>query len=206
MSISLNMETVQSFDVFDTIVTRDVYRPSDLFYFVGKSLRKNRILDIDPFLFQRLRIEAERLARKMSQYEEVTFDEIYEALSTVLDLGEDQIKSLKETEIRLEKEAMIPISENFRKISEKTILTSDTYFDGKTLADFLRSVGVNTYKEMYVSSEYRKTKRSGRLYETITKKYCVEKHVGDNKESDFKVPQKNGYLCHTVPGKLALAV
>ncbi|MEM2781068.1 MAG: hypothetical protein QW791_09455 [Candidatus Bathyarchaeia archaeon] len=186
------METVQSLDIFDTIVTRDVFKPSDIFYFVGKNLQKSGILNVDPTTFQRLRIEAERLTRKTSKYEDVTLDEIYDTLASILNLSKDLIESLKETEILSEKEALVPISENLGKISENTILISDIYFDGKTIADFLRNVGVTTYKELFVSSEYRKTKSSGRLYEIITQKYHVERHIGDNEKSDFEVPQRMG--------------
>ncbi|MEM3757848.1 MAG: hypothetical protein QXR61_07795, partial [Candidatus Bathyarchaeia archaeon] len=113
------METVESLDTFDTIVTRDVYKPIDLFYFVGKALQRSRVLKIDPFNFQKFRIEAERLARIKSVHEDVTLDEIYNILSTILSLDKDSAKILKEKEIRLEKESLVPILENFGKISEK---------------------------------------------------------------------------------------
>ncbi|MEM3590696.1 MAG: hypothetical protein QW702_01160 [Candidatus Bathyarchaeia archaeon] len=119
------METVESLDTFDTIVTRDVYKPIDLFYFVGKALQRSRVLKIDPFNFQKFRIEAERLARIKSVHEDVTLDEIYNILSTILSLDKDSAKILKEKEIRLEKESLVPILENFGKISEKLSILED---------------------------------------------------------------------------------
>jgi len=186
------METVESLDIFDTIITRDVYKPIDLFYFVGKALQRSRVLKIDPFDFQKFRIEAERLARIKSVHEDVTLDEIYNILSTILSLDKDSAKILKEKEIQLEKESLVPILENFGKISEKTILVSDTYFDKRTIVEFLKNIGVSVYKEIYVSSEHRKTKHSGRLYEIISQKYRIKEHLGDNRRSDFEVPRRIG--------------
>lgn len=186
------METVWSLDIFDTIVVRDVYKPTDLFYFVGKALQKSGVLKINPLDFQNFRIEAERLARIKSIHEEITLDEIYNVLSTILNLDKNLAEILKEKEIQLEKESIVPILENLEKISEKTILVSDTYFDKRTIIEFLRNIGVTTYKEIYVSSEHRKTKHSGRLYEIISRKYHIEEHIGDNKRADFEVPRRMG--------------
>lgn len=87
------MEKVKSLDIFDTLVSRDVYKPSDLFYFLGKDLQRVNLINIDALEFQRLRINAERLARENSKYEEVTLDEIYETLSKILNLT--KVKRIK---------------------------------------------------------------------------------------------------------------
>lgn len=113
------METVWSLDVFDTIVTRDVYKSTDLFYFIGKTLQRDGILKISPLDFQKFRIEAERLSRIKSIHEEITLDEIYDTLLTILNLDKNLAEILKEKEIQLEKESLVPILENLKKISEK---------------------------------------------------------------------------------------
>lgn len=190
--VSEVMEEVWSMDVFDTLVTRDVYKPTDLFYFVGKALKESGVLEINPFDFQRLRVEAERVARMRSIYEEVTLDDIYNVLSTTLNLSKEVIEDLKRKEVELERESLVPISENLKRVSERTILVSDTYLDKKTIVELLKDVGVTIYRDVYVSSESRRTKHSGGLYKVISQKYCIRGHVGDNRRSDFEVPKRMG--------------
>ena len=62
-----------SFDIFDTLIERDVNIPSDIFYKVGlKILGKN-----EAETFRKDRIEAEEKARKSKLGGEVTLKEIY---------------------------------------------------------------------------------------------------------------------------------
>ena len=65
-----------SFDVFDTLIERDVNRPSDIFVLVGKCILGKENAE----KFRILRKKAEFEAREENNHKEITLDQIYEKL------------------------------------------------------------------------------------------------------------------------------
>ena len=63
-----------TFDVFDTLITRDVYEPQDVFYFVEKRYNNLYHCNCD---FMTKRINAEKNARKKYTYTEINLYEIF---------------------------------------------------------------------------------------------------------------------------------
>ena len=117
-----------SFDIFDTLLKRDILHPADVFHLVGQQNR-----DV---LFAQKRIEAESSLRKNSGKEEITLDEIYEKL-------EETYQSYKEQELKLEKallhrnSVLYPVYEYCRTHDKKIIITSDMYLPEQFLKDIL---------------------------------------------------------------------
>ena len=74
-------ETLHSFDVFDTAVTRLWECPSDLFLALGMVLRRRGIIAISPVVFSEARDAAERAARNAHPSGETTLEEIYRQLA-----------------------------------------------------------------------------------------------------------------------------
>lgn len=185
---------VDSIDLFDTLITRDVYKPTDLFYFVGK--KAQRILEnLDPYDFQKKRIEAERIARKVGRSvgkEEVGINDIYDVLRSIFNFSEKELDLIKSIEIQLEKEAAVPIAENITKLNTKSIIISDFYLYKDVIEEILKSLYIKNYKELFISSEYNKTKASGNLYKLILERYRIRKHIGDNINSDYIIPRSFG--------------
>lgn len=62
-----------SFDVFDTLIERDVNRPSDIFVLVGKCILGKENAE----KFRILRKKAEFEAREENNHKEITLDQIY---------------------------------------------------------------------------------------------------------------------------------
>lgn len=177
-----------SFDLFDTLITRDVYIPSDLFYFVGKYLQAKKILNIQPQEFKIYRIEAEKRTRETSNCEEITLDEIYEELANNLKISKKLVSEIKNIELELEKESYSIIEENKKKFLNNTsIVISDTYLPEKFIRDVLNRFKLST-KYLYVSSNYRKTKYTGSLFDEVLRNIGIIKHIGDNYCSDYKKP------------------
>jgi predicted HAD superfamily hydrolase len=189
------MEEVESFDFFDTILTRNFVRPEDLFYFLGLSLYADGIIALKPNDFQKARMEAEKVARKISKFEEVTINEIYDVLKAMTGLDDKIIQEIKKKELEFELLESTPIAENVRKINANSILVSDTYLPKSFLETLLNKSQINTYREIFASSETKFTKASGKMYELIAKKFKIRKHVGDNPHSDFRVPKGLGIMC-----------
>ena len=65
-----------SFDIFDTLVEREVCRPSDIFRIAGRDVLGAEQEDA----FCRKRIIAEQIARERKENHEVVLDNIYEEL------------------------------------------------------------------------------------------------------------------------------
>ncbi len=61
--------TAASFDIFDTLLKRNLKNPTDVFDFVQKKV------EIESFKIKR--IEAEQIARRSTNRKEVTLEEIY---------------------------------------------------------------------------------------------------------------------------------
>lgn len=187
----LNDYKIYSFDMFDTLVTRVFLKPVDLFYELGCILKKEGIINVKPEKFKQDRIDAEVKARKNTDLEEITFNEIYDYL--------DNYKSkeiIKKREIELEIKAAIPIKENIDKLNlylslgKKVIVISDMYFDENVLKKILLKVGINLEGvDIYVSSHYGLTKRTGNLFKKICEinGYNFDEilHIGNDKKADY---------------------
>ena len=81
-----------SFDIFDTLLKRDVMSPSDVFKIVEIDFDKKFNKKSD---FAKKRQEAEELARKNSKYDEISFDEVYDFLT----FSKDEKRLLKQLEL-----------------------------------------------------------------------------------------------------------
>ena len=87
----LNYDVI-SFDIFDTVIKRDIKNPSDIFDLIEK---KYNIKD-----FKKIRILAEKNARINSKDEEISIDDIYKNM----DYSKEETKKIKAIEIQIEKD------------------------------------------------------------------------------------------------------
>ncbi len=184
---------VISFDIFDTLILRPFAQPADLFMIVGKRL--NRIE------FYRIRTDAERRAREEAFLKtgtrEVTIDDIY----TVI---EDRTGIPKElgiqTELQVELDYcfanpyMKRIYRMLREQGKTIIITSDMYLPHDLMEQILSNAGYTGYEKLYVSCDYRCSKRGGELYQIVKRDYPEKRivHVGDNPVSDIKTAEQEG--------------
>ena len=126
-----------SFDLFDTMVTRPFYEPSDLFVLLNKYYQKlynSRGL----FDFSTIRKSAEADLRKRQSiqrpsYQEITIAEIYLAISETLRVAPSSLSTLMQKEMDLEESFCTPrksIKELFELVKDlglKLICITDTY-------------------------------------------------------------------------------
>lgn len=198
-----------SFDIFDTIISRQVVTPDAIFKLMQDRLccsqefvsfsnvLKNNFFEIrksaEKYVSENLRINDDRLAN---------FDDIYNFISTNYNLTQDQCMELKELEITIEKSNIIPIYKNINKLKQfydsgaTVILISDMYFSSQIIRDFLLPFGeIFNHIKIYVSSECNATKRNGSLYKLIKQNYTDFSewiHYGDNWFSDILMAMRNG--------------
>lgn len=184
-----------SFDIFDTLIKRDVLNPSDIFNIVEEEYNKNNKEKI--FNFKLNRLNAEHEARQISSKEEISIDDIYEALIKIY--GKDASNQLKELEEYVEISVSVPNDEIISIYNEllnhniKIILTSDMYLDKNTIKLILDKCSIKKYHKLYLSSVVGKTKRRGSLYPYILRDLNISPnkiiHLGDNKISDYLIPR-----------------
>lgn len=197
---------VVSFDIFDTLVQRPFWEPTDLFYFLG--IYANQVLHAGDLLsFRDIRISAERKAREIGRlnhpsWEEITLDDIYDVLQDWLGMTDDQRQAVENREIELELKYCHPRSyarELFllcHALGKRIIITSDMYLPKKAVGKILARCGYEGYEELYLSSDVKLGKWSGNLYQHVCKDLNVSPenilHIGDTMPSDVDMAKKKG--------------
>lgn len=185
-----------SFDMFDTLVKRDCFKPTELFTFLEKRIdeafqRKSN--------FAEIRINAEIKARKDSTKEEITFDEIYRYLR--YSFSKEELCLIKKWE--LEYEFMLcqlnplikPIYDYCILNNKKILVVTDIYLPENIIRKILIKIGIK-YTSLFVSSTYKLTKQSGNLFKKVLLTLSISSsdviHIGDNKKSDYRIPKRMG--------------
>lgn len=204
---------VISFDIFDTLISRPFYNPTDLFVLL--EVKVNNLLNItDIIKFKEIRIEAEKIARDKSKlispmYEDVTLDDIYDVVQELTGISKTDIDQIKQEEINLELKYCM--ARNFAKelfdlakyLGKKIIITSDMYLPKDVIIKILKNNGYLDYDELFLSSDINLCKNTGNLYKYIIKKIGVSGknilHIGDNFESDVIQAQKSGWNSYHFP-------
>lgn len=198
-------DTYVSFDIFDTLIKRPFYEPSDLFGLLNKYAEPL----LDPGLsFRKMRMQAETYARKKyarlhPEWEDITIDEIYECLSKLYGIKEEIADRMKEHEKELEirfasaRHAGKELYDAALLAGCSILLVSDMYLDRGTIEAILRSCGYDGYKKLYLSSQVRKAKFTGSLFAHVKKETGEGAshiyHIGDHWQSDYINAQKNGF-------------
>ena len=182
---------VVSFDVFDTLLFRNLYRAVDLFKILANVAKSKYGIEN----FYNVRIEAEKESRTELNHYECNLDDIYEVISKY-GINKRVVENLKKTEINLEKEFCVvnpfmkSIYDYCLKNNKKVIFISDMYLNKKIILDILGKIGYKNV-ELYLSNEYHETKGTSKLYEIVYNKYKFKKerwvHIGDNLYSDYEV-------------------
>lgn len=196
-----------SFDIFDTVLSRKVLEPKGIFYLIMEKLREDGSF---PYAFERnyplIRHTAEFNMREYyaktkvlrdSESTEVSFDEIFERISSVYNLSEEQIDKLKKWELEAELDNVIPLPEQINLIKEliaddqKVVLISDMYLPKEQIEKMLyKADPILAELPLFLSNEYGVLKTSQKLYFEVYKSfepyYDFEKwiHYGDNDNAD----------------------
>lgn len=188
---------VISFDVYDTLIFRDVSKPTDIFEIVDYVYHTRHIGQSPIAHFKNRRIEAEKCCRQ-GRSSEVTLDEIYKELKC----PESMRRALMETEIEVEIQFVCANAEickalNYAKSLGKTVvIISDMYLPGRVIERVLDRCHIRGYDALFVSSEHGFRKRDGSLFRrAIDSLGCSPGsmlHIGDNANSDFKQARKRG--------------
>ncbi|MDO4615699.1 MAG: glycosyltransferase, partial [Lachnospiraceae bacterium] len=190
-------EACVSFDIFDTLILRDVFKPEDLFLFLDPLFSELTGMHIR---FSVLRKEAESLAREAYNREhhtdgDITLAEIYETLSREYEVEPSVCQQMMEEECRQElllcrtRNAGKALLETALSGGKRVILVSDMYLTGNTVKMMLDRCGISGFDAVYLSSEVRRRKADGGLFREVLKREHLSAsdllHIGDSWEGDI---------------------
>lgn len=181
---------VVSFDVFDTMLLRRHYRPSDVFVLATRSRSR---------WFRYLRIAAERIARlRHRSQNDVTLAQIYAVLKTAPDL-----EILAEKQTLFANPSARAIYEHALERGKSIIAISDMYLPKAVLRELLESAGYGHVERIYVSCEADCTKGQGDLFRHVIEDIGVAAdrilHIGDNQISDVIRAREHGLRVWHLP-------
>lgn len=209
-----NSEVI-SFDVFDTLITRNFIEPRDVLYYLGLIIESKYGIPIQPEKFVSLRLLCERIVREESGKEDITLDEIYQSLGRKLFISEELTNKLKEEEMRAELKFCIPrpeikkIYEYAVNLNKKIFFVSDMYLERDFIIKLLLKNGYLEASEenVLVSSFYGKTKHTGSLFQVLKENAGTKNilHIGDNFFADTKKARESGikaYYCENCHNEL----
>ena len=180
---------VVSFDVFDTLLYRPCFNPTDLFYLIANKV--NALYNID---FVALRLKAEEELH--NPY--ATLQDIYNHIQKKHKLAKSLVSKLYSEELACEQQ-VLAARKDIMEIycyalskQKRVIAVSDMYLPSSFLKEVLSDKGYKDIAEIYVSNEYQARKDDGALFKKVVQHEAIQNddmlHIGDNKKSDVEIP------------------
>lgn len=183
-----------SFDLFDTLVTRRVLLPTDIYDLVDAAL-KDRGVHIPEFSKKRLEYDM-----TLSRTGAPKLEEIYERLiaqcESAAKLSAAELVQL-EWEIDfntvLPREAVCEIFKRLIREGKRVSIVSDTFYSSAQLAKLLEKCGIHSFENIYASCEYGVGKTQG-LFEKYKEAVPAASylHIGDNIAADIEAASRAG--------------
>lgn len=202
------------FDIFDTLVQRPFWEPTDLFYLLNNKFNElvGKKTAID---FALIRKEGESACRGYymnirPMNEDVSLQEIYDYISENYSIQKEITDTLLEYEIELElkycstRKIGKELFEFAKGCGKKIIIASDMYLPLVIIEKILKINGYNGYTKLYLSNEVGISKYSGALFRYILQDLKINEpkyvcFIGDNYGVDFIRSQENGMIPFHVP-------
>lgn len=200
-----------SFDIFDTLITRKVATPKGIFVLMKDIINQSpKFADLPNDVktnFFNYRTNSEFYLRQINNQwndgKDISLDMIYNHIQHTYFLTNEQTQAIKELEIQLELDNIIPIKENIEKLKvllekgKRVVLISDMYLPEYIIKEMLLKCDpVLCQVKLYLSSTlgFMKTKQA--LFHYVKEQENVEfrewTHMGDNKFADFFCARKLG--------------
>ena len=194
---------VLTIDVFDTLVTRIVLRPSDTFLLCGIQLQERALVVASPAAWADIRHRAEDELRRTAFPHEVSLDEIYQRLVDTGLIAVPHRQAAYEIERNMERLLSRPIAATIAAVNAfvarggTALVLSDTPLPRDDVWRLLEQAGLSLDEDFVrTSSLCGKTKRSGDLFhKTVAElggRAGAVLHVGDDVGSDVLRARRAG--------------
>lgn len=172
---------VISFDIFDTLIKREVAEPTDVFRRIEEKT------GIEGFAADRIAGEVQ--ARKKSLSGEVDLADIYKQMTTVSLNSMCEAMDLEcKTEIDIchVNKTIFPLYQ-YCVERKRVVIASDMYLPRDVIEKLLNRNGISGYEKIYISHELHRSKRRGDMYDSIKSTIGKEKivHVGNSFKADY---------------------
>ena len=187
---------VISFDIFDTLLVRNVLNPKDVWRILEQK-------ELAPgFFSERDAADRATYAAATVRGGEHTLDEAYAMMGT--EWAEYKRKELEaECRVLFVNPEILDVWNEAGRLGKKRVLVSDMYLPRVEIEKILNSKGISGWDAVFVSSEHGCRKTTGKLFEVMLKKMSAQPervmHIGDNRKSDFEVPQGLGMTALLYP-------
>lgn len=211
-----------SFDIYDTLLYRNVTEPEDIFTIVSLRAQQQGIPNAKEFAKER--VQGVRTAQSILNVNEVTLDEIYTHIQGFTKVS---LLLLKELELQTEIEFtqvnldMFAVYQWCVQNGKKIVVISDMYLPCDFLKDVLRDNGI-LCNNIFVSGDVKESKREGTIFHIVGKQLNISPkqiiHIGDAWKGDYLSPRKAGWNAlhipkrkrtikmNTIPGKVMEAL
>lgn len=185
-----------SFDIFDTLIKRNVQHSQDVYVLLEKNFFSYFSRDLP---IRDMRIQAETIAVQNSQFEDVNLMEIYDYFDNI---NREERNWLIREEISIEK-AVCQRNYQMAKIydwciehNKNVIITSDMYLPKDVIVEILEKAGYHNWRKIYISNDLRAKKTSGKIFDIVLQKENISPnllvHIGDALKGDYLAPRKKG--------------
>lgn len=194
---------VRSFDVFDTVLTRTVGGPSQVFAVTGRRLRDSGGLDVEPAVYAAARAEAGRdltadIAHHPSQRR------IADEVVARLGLPPDAADAILDAELAVEREVCRAVPgwparlDRHREAGHQVVFVSDTSLPPDFLRDLLaREQLFRAGDRLFTSAAAGASKQDGELFDVVADELGLPpaqlSHRGDDRWSDLAHARTHGW-------------
>lgn len=189
---TIKAANIVSFDIFDTLLYRDVTDPNDV---------RDNLESICPN-YRSVRAEAEKLARaSLPPKTDVKILDIAKELSKLLNKPPSDAVTLLMQEFRYDllsmhrRDSVVDLVQQAKSMGKRIIYVSDMYYGELEIIDILKHLDIPIPDKLYVSSAIGLRKDQGLLWPYIREKeagYIV--HLGDNMVSDVQLVRDFAHL------------
>lgn len=171
--------TVNSFDLFDTLLVRRALLPTRVFEDVERTTGARG--------FAQARIATERALIARDQNYDLAG--IYAEMVRLGHCNDASALQFQQAEIEAEFDHALPIAENLAKVVDNDLVVSDMYLPPDVLRRLLRHVGLQRHVNLVASNA---GKHKGTIWAELGERWLIRQHIGDNLHSDVTVPRSLG--------------
>lgn len=205
LMVEIEKFSVISFDIYDTLLKRDVEYSQDIFKCVQKKYNLTHNKNIRRFSEKRKL--AARLAYHFSNSSEISIDQIYNYIYYTKNI-KNELMALElkyENELIVCNKPFLEIVAYCQSAGKKVYAVSDMYLPQEFIETILENCG---YKldGVYVSSKYGETKVNGKLFDCFLEDTNLQAkdvlHIGDSQIGDIQGSGKVGIQSFEIPTKI----
>lgn len=184
---------IVSFDLFDTLIVRNVLSSADVIELLEARLEEKGIC-IPNFVDQRISAEKKlsngKAPRLVNIYEDVLSDNPIENVTVEL---LDELEYQTDISLLQPRKEMVDLIQTIKRMGKQIYIISESYYSQGQIEQILNSCEIGGIDKFFVSCEYDVSKTSG-LYEKVIEfaESSNILHVGDDIVADVEAAKRSG--------------